>query len=138
MKRLICLTTSILLACFLCACQQAALPSNEAPDQQAITKQATEYFNQMMNGDFETFFNALPQEVQENTSAETIRKTWEDEAENLGGIPEGVSPDVSCYVPKHSEQIRVEFIISCEKGDFKVFINYSPEGNLYNYVIWKN
>lgn len=138
MKRLICLITGILLACFLCACQQVASSSHEAPDQQAITEEATEYFNQMMAGDFETFFNALPQEVQENTSAETIQKTWEDEADNLGGIPEDISPDISCYVPEHSEQIRVEFVIPCENGDFKVFINYSPDGNLYNYVIWKN
>lgn len=138
MKRLICLTTGILLACFLCACQQAALSSSETPDQQEITEEATEYFKQMMDGNFETFFNALPQEVQENTSEEAIRKTWEAEAENLGGMPEGVSPDVSCYVPEHSEQIRVEFVIPCENGEFKVFINYSPDGNLYNYVIWKN
>lgn len=138
MKRLICLITGILLACFLCACQQVASSSHEVPDQQAITEEATEYFNQMMAGDFETFFNALPQEVQENTSAETIQKTWEDEADNLGGIPEDISPDISCYVPEHSEQIRVEFVIPCENGDFKVFINYSPDGNLYNYVIWKN
>ena len=45
---------------------------------------------------------------------------------------------VSWYVPEHSDQIRVEFVIPCEKGDFKVFINYSPDGSLYNYVIWKN
>ncbi len=120
MKRLICLTTGILLACFLCACQQDALSSSETPDQQEITEEATEYFKQMMDGNFETFFNALPQEVQENTSEEAIRKTWEAEAENLGGMPEGVSPDVSCYVPEHSEQIRVEFVIPCENGEFKV------------------
>lgn len=138
MKRLMCLITGILLAGFLCACQQAVSSSNKAPDQQAITEEATEYFNQMMDGDFVTFFHALPQEVQENTSAEAIQKTWEDEAEKLGGLPEGTSPDVSCYVPEHSEQIRVEFVIPCENGDFKVFINYSPDGNLYNYVIWKN
>ena len=26
----------------------------------------------------------------------------------------------------------------CDKGNFKVFINYFPDGSLYNYVIWKN
>ena len=108
------------------------------PDQQAITEEATEYFNQMMDGDFETFFNALPQGVQDNTSAEAIQETWEEEADKLGGLPEDASPEVSCYVPEHSDQIRVEFVIPCEKGDFKVFINYSPDGSLYNYVIWKN
>ena len=70
MKRLICLFLCVLFAFSLCACQQAAPPSSEAPDQQAITEEATEYFNQMMDGDFETFFNALPQGVQDNTSAE--------------------------------------------------------------------
>ena len=66
MKRLICLFLCVLFAFSLCACQQAAPPSSEAPDQQAITEEATEYFNQMMDGDFETFFNALPQGVQDN------------------------------------------------------------------------
>ena len=60
MKRLSCLLLGILLVFSLCACQQAAPSSGEAPDQQAITEEATEYFNQMMDGDFETFFNALP------------------------------------------------------------------------------
>lgn len=63
MKRLSCLLLGILLVFSLCACQQAAPSSGEAPDQQAITEEATEYFNQMMDGDFETFFNALPQGV---------------------------------------------------------------------------
>ncbi len=126
-------------ACFsLCACQQAAPSSGEAPDQQAITEEATEYFNQMMDGDFETFFNALPQGVQDNISAETIQETWEEEVDKLGGLPKNTSPDVSCYVPEHSDQIRVEFVIPCDKGNFKVFINYFPDGSLYNYVIWKN
>ena len=115
MKRLSCLLLGILLVFSLCACQQAAPSSGEAPDQQAITEEATEYFNQMMDGDFETFFNALPQGVQDNISAETIQETWED-----------------------SDQIRVEFVIPCDKGNFKVFINYFPDGSLYNYVIWKN
>lgn len=92
----------------------------------------------MMDGDFETFFNALPQGVQDNISAETIQETWEEEVDKLGGLPENTSPDVSCYVPEHSDQIRVEFVIPCDKGNFKVFINYFPDGGLYNYVIWKN
>lgn len=114
MKRLSCLLLGILLVFSLCACQQAAPSSGEAPDQQAITEEATEYFNQMMDGDFETFFNALPQGVQDNISAETIQETWEEEVDKLGGLPENTSPD------------------------FKVFINYFPDGSLYNYVIWKN
>ena len=85
MKRLICLFLCVLFAFSLCACQQAAPPSSEAPDQQAITEEATEYFNQMMDGDFETFFNALPQGVQDNTSAEAIQETWKEEADKLGG-----------------------------------------------------
>mgnify|MGYP000184685974 CR=1 FL=1 len=85
MKRLSCLLLGILLVFSLCACQQAAPSSGEAPDQQAITEEATEYFNQMMDGDFETFFNALPQGVQDNISAETIQETWEEEVDKLGG-----------------------------------------------------
>ena len=138
MKRLISLFLCVLFTFSLCACQQAAPSSSGAPDQQDITEEATEYFNQMLDGDFETFFNALPQGVQDNTSAEAIQKTWEEEADKLGGLPEDVAPKVSCYVPEHSDQIRVEFVIPCEEGDFKVFINYSPDGSLYNYVIWKN
>lgn len=49
MKRLSCLLLGILLVFSLCACQQAAPSSGEAPDQQAITEEATEYFNQMMD-----------------------------------------------------------------------------------------
>ena len=138
MKRLISLFLCVLFTFSLCACQQAAPSSSVAPDQQAITEVASEYFIQMMDGDFETFFNALPQGVQDNTSAEAIQKTWEEEADKLGGLPKDASPEVSCYVPEHSDQIRVEFVIPCEKGDFKLFINYSPDGSLYNYVIWKN
>ena len=67
-----------------------------------------------------------------------IQETWEEEVDKLGGLPENTSPDVSCYVPEHSDQIRVEFVIPCDKGNFKVFINYFPDGSLYNYVIWKN
>ena len=138
MKRLICLFLCVLFAFSLCACQQAAPSSSEVPDQQAIKEEATEYFNQMMDGDFKTFFNALPQDVQDKTSVEAIQETWEKEADMLGGLLEDTIPDVSWYVPEHSDQIRVEFVIPCEKGDFKVFINYSPDGSLYNYVIWKN
>ena len=138
MKRLISLFLCVLFAFSLCACQQAAPSASEAPDQQAIIEKATEYFHQMMEGDFETFFHALPQGVQANTSAQAIPDTWEEEANKLGGLPKDASPNVSCYVPEHSEQIRVEFVIPCEKGDFKMFINHSPDGSLYNYVIWKN
>ena len=48
MKRLISLFLCVLFAFSLCACQQAAPSSGEAPDQQAITEEATEYFNQVM------------------------------------------------------------------------------------------
>ena len=95
MKRLTCLFLGILFVCSLCETRRAAPSSSEAPDQQAITEKATEYFNQMLDGDFETFFNALPQGVQDNTSAEAIQKTWEEEADKLGGLPEDVAPNVS-------------------------------------------
>ncbi len=86
MKRLSCLLLGI-LACFFSLCLPAGRSiSGEAPDQQAITEEATEYFNQMMDGDFETFFNALPQGVQDNISAETIQETWEEEVDKLGGF----------------------------------------------------
>ena len=71
-------------------------------------------------------------------SSMRCRRAYRTKADKLGGLPEDASPEVSCYVPEHSDQIRVEFVIPCEKGDFKVFINYSPDGSLYNYVIWKN
>lgn len=74
MKPLSCLLLGILLVFSLCACQQAAPSSGKAPDQQAITEEATEYFNQMMDGDFETFFNALPQGVQDNILRRRYRK----------------------------------------------------------------
>ena len=45
MKRLISLFLCVLFAFSLCACQQTAPSSIEAPDQQAITEEATEYFN---------------------------------------------------------------------------------------------
>lgn len=138
MKRLSCLLIGILLASSLCACQQPAGTSSEDPDQQAITEEAAEYFSQMMNGDFETFFNALPQGVQDKTSAQAIQETWAEEAGKLGGLPEDASPNVTCYVPEHSGQIRVEFVVPCETGDFKMFINYTSTGSLYNYVIWKD
>ena len=114
MKRLSCLLLGILLVFSLCACQQAAPSSGEAPDQQAITEEATEYFNQMLDGDFETFFNALPQGVQDNISAETIQETWEEEVDKLGGLPENTSPDVSCYVPEHSDQsvLNLSFLVT--------------------------
>ena len=80
----------------------------------------------------------LPKGVQENTSVEAIQADWDEEIEKVGGLLEDTTPDISCYVPEKSEQHRVEFVIPCEKGDFKVFLNYSIDGNLYNYVIWKN
>ena len=58
MKRLSCLLLGILLVFSLCACQQAAPSSGEAPDQQAITEEATEYFKQMVDGDFENLRRA--------------------------------------------------------------------------------
>ena len=78
--RLSCLLLGILLVFSLCACQQAAPSSGEAPDQQAITEEATEYFNQMMDGDFETFFHALPQGLQANTSAQAISSSGSEKS----------------------------------------------------------
>ena len=104
MKRLSCLLLGILLVFSLCACQQAAPSSGEAPDQQAITEEATEYFNQMMDGDFETFFNALPQGVQDNISAETIQETWEEEVDKLGGLPENPKSQNEAHKAEHGGQ----------------------------------
>ena len=138
MKRIITLLACLLLMCSLCACQDAAPVSDETVDEQAIIENATNYFNLMLEGDFETLFNDLPKGVKEKTSVDDIKADWDEEIEAVGGLPENISPTVSSYIPEKSEQIRVEFVIPCEKGDFKVFINYSANGNLYNYVIWKN
>ena len=73
-----------------------------------------------------------------NHDVKAVEYFLKEEFDKLGGLPENTSPDVSCYVPEHSDQIRVEFVIPCDKGNFKVFINYFPDGSLYNYVIWKN
>ena len=40
----------------------------------------------------------------------------EEEVDKLGGLPENTSTDVSCYVPEHSDQIRVEFVILVTKA----------------------
>lgn len=122
----------------LVACQDAAPTSNEPLNQQELIENATTYFNQMLAGDFDTLYSDLPKGVQENTSVEAIRADWDEEIEKVGGLPKDTTPDISCYVPEKREQNRVEFVIPCEKGDFKVFLNYSADGNLYNYVIWKN
>ena len=45
MKPLSCLLLGILLVFSLCACQKAAPSSGEAPDQQAITEEATGVVN---------------------------------------------------------------------------------------------
>lgn len=67
MKRIFSILIGLFLMCSLCACQQAATSSDEAPDQQALTEDATAYFEKMIDGDFETQFNALPQGVKEKT-----------------------------------------------------------------------
>lgn len=138
MKRIFCLVIGFVLICSLSACQKAVSPSGDAPDEQTIVEDATAYFNQMLSGDFETLYNALPQGVKEKTSVQAMQDDWNKESENVGGLPEKVSPTVSCYTPENSEQLRVEFVTHCENGDFKVFINYSADGKLYNYVIWQN
>ena len=38
----------------------------------------------------EILFNALPQGVQDNISAETIQETWEEEVDKLGGLPKNL------------------------------------------------
>ena len=138
MKRVFIFLYSLLLVCSLCACQEVAPTSSKTPDQQDMIDDATAYFNQMLEGDFDTLYSELPKGVQEKTSAEAMQADWNEEIKKVGGLPEGAVPDISCYVPEKSEQNRVEFVIPCEKGDFKVFINYSADGSLYNYVIWKN
>lgn len=138
MKRIFNILIDVFLICSLCACQQAASTPAKPPDQEELIESATSYFNQMLSGDFETLYNDLPNGVQKNTSVEAIQTDWDAEVEKVGGLPEDATPDVSCYIPEKSEQTRVEFVIPCEQGDFKVFINYSADGSLYNYVIWKN
>ena len=138
MKRIFIFLCSLLLVCSLCACQEAAPTSSKTPDQQELIDNATAYFNQMLEGNFDTLYSELPKGVQEKTSAKAMQADWSEEIEKVGGLPEDAVPDISCYVPEKSEQNRVEFVIPCEKGDFKVFINYSADGSLYNYVIWKN
>ncbi len=110
-----------------------------SPDEDAIIQNATECFEQMRSGDFETIYNALPGGVKKQTeSAQTIRDSWDEAVTKAGGLPEDSRLEVFSYRPEHTEQIRVEFVIPCEKEDFKVFINYDSSGNLYNYVVWKN
>ena len=138
MKRIFIFLCSLLLVCSLCACQEAAPTSSKTPDQQELIDNATAYFNQMLEGNFDTLYSELPKGVQEKTSAKAMQADWSEEIEKVGGLPEDAVPDISCYVPEKSEQNRVEFVIPCEKGDFIVFINYSADGSLYNYVIWKN
>ncbi|MBU5439328.1 DUF3887 domain-containing protein [Tissierella sp. MSJ-40] len=138
MKKTFVLLLSSLMIFSLSACQKAVEPS-DAPDENVIIQNATEYFEQMCSGDFETIYNALPEGVKKQTkSAQTIQDSWDEAVTKAGGLPEDSEPEVSCYRPEHTEQIRVEFVIPCEKGDFKVFINYDSNGNLYNYVVWKN
>lgn len=138
MKKTIIVLLSALIVFALSACQKAAEPS-AVPDKEEIVKKATGYFEEMRSGDFETIFNDLPDSVKKQTkSAKTIQNSWNEAAEKAGGLLEGTKPEVSSYQPEHSEQFRVEFVIPCEKADFKVFINFDSNGTLYNYVIWKN
>lgn len=138
MKKTFILLLSILMMFSLSACQKAA-ESSDTPDEDALIQNATEYFEQMRSGDFETIYNALPEGVKKQTkSVQTIQDSWEEAITKAGGLLEDSEPEVSCYRPEHTEQIRVEFVIPCEKDDFKVFINYDSNGNLYNYVVWKN
>ena len=138
MKKVFALLLSSLMIFSLSACQKAATPS-DAPDEDALIQNATEYFKQMRSGDFETIYNALPDGVKKQTeSTQTIQDAWDEAVTKAGGLPEDSEPEVSCYRPEHTEQIRVEFVIPCEKEDFKIFINYDSNGNLYNYVVWKN
>ena len=138
MKKFILLLLSSLMIFSLSACQKAVTPS-DTPDEDAIIQNATEYFEQMRSGNFETIYNALPDGVKKQTkSAQTIQDSWNEATEKAGGLPLDIELEVSCYRPENTEQIRVEFIIPCENMDFKVLINYDSNGNLYNYVVWKN
>ena len=138
MKKVFAFLLSSLMIFSLSACQKAVEPS-DALDEDALIQNAAEYFEQMRSGDFETIYNALPDGVKKQTkSAQTIQDSWNEAVIKAGGLPEDSEPEVSCYLPEHTEQIRVEFVIPCEKEDFKAFINYDSNGNLYNYVVWKN
>lgn len=138
MKKTILLLLLTLMIFSFSACQKA-VESSDTFDENAMIQNATEYFEQMRSGDFETIYNALPDGVKKQTkSVQTIQDSWNEAVAKAGGLPEDSKPEVSCYRPEHTEQIRVELVIPCENEDFKVFINYDSNGNLYNYVIWKN
>ena len=86
----------------------------QAPDQQAITEEATEYFNQMMDGDFETFFNALPQGVQ------AVSYTHLDVYKRQD--PKGGTLD-QCgrFLQREKYRVRV-----CNSIDFSKSMHYNP------------
>lgn len=137
MKKFFILFLSIIIFSFS-ACQKAAEPSY-AINEDIIIQNASKYFKQMRSGDFETIYNDLPDGVKKQTnSTQTIQASWDKAVAKAGGLPKDSEPKVSCYRPKQTNQIRVEFVIPCEKGNFKVFINYNSNGSLYNYVIFKN
>lgn len=128
----------IIFSLSLTACKKKT-EQTYVPNEDEIIKEATEYFEQMLEGDFETFYNALPEGVKEQTkSPQTIEDAWKEAEEKAGGLPIDSEPQVTCFRPENSDQIRVEFVIPCEKDEFKVLINYDSNGKLYNYVIWKN
>lgn len=138
MKKLSAVLLLILMMLCFAGCQKAAGPSS-APDEKKIIQDATKYFTQMRSGDFETIYNDLPDSVKKQTkSAQVIQGSWNEAVKEAGGLPDSSEPKVSCYPPENSDQIRVEFVIPCKNKDFKVFINYDSNGNLYNYVVWKN
>ena len=59
MKRIFIFLCSLLLVCSLCACQEAAPTSSKTPDQQELIDNATAYFNQMLEGNFDTLYSEL-------------------------------------------------------------------------------
>lgn len=105
-------------------------------DQNALITDASAYFERMCKGDFSTFHEALPSGIKSQTTPEDIKSAWEEEADKMGVSPSLDTATVTLYRPEFSDQLRVEFSIPGEKGDFCFFINYTLEGSLYNYVVW--
>ena len=105
-------------------------------DQNALVSNASAYFERMCEGDFLTFHEALPSSIKNQTTPEDIKSAWEDEARKIGVSPSLDTAAVTLYRPEYSDQLRVEFSVPGEKGDFRFFINYTLDGDLYNYVVW--
>lgn len=137
-KKTFLLLLSIIIIISFSACHKKT-ESFATPDEDVLIENSKEYIEQMRSGDFETIYNNLPTGVKEQTqSAQVIQDSWNEAIKQSGRLLDGIEPEISCYHPENTDQIRVEFLIPCENEDLKVLINYDKNGNLYNYIFWKN